>query len=230
MNKRILTVLAILFCANAQTSDQYPGLTNNYDSVWRTNMNELRSHYKYLESSPLSRYLKDIEPSHITKNITPINFNDIKKPVHSKFVRADKYFNKELIYKSIYKIRDNEIVYILKDRVEVIMSKGSLSCEYKIQLWPDDNKDDKYYNNILPSKDFIIDKLTSTGGTVEAFIESEKLLGLSITGNTSGGMSKVLIDGRAASYTAIDCNNSRGKNQMINDLTEWAELLIEANN
>jgi len=173
--------------------------------------------------------MKGIKSNILAADKTPINFNDIKKPVHSKFVRADKYFNKELIYKSVYKIRDNEIIYILKDRVEVIRSKGSLSCEYKIQLWPDDNKDDKYYNNILPSKGFIIEKLTLTGGTVEAFIESEKLLGLSITGDTSGGMSKVLIDGRAASYTAIDCNNSRGKNQMIKDLTEWAELLIEAN-
>ena len=229
MNKRILTALTILFCANAQANTQHPGLANNYDHVLQADISKLRNSYTPNTDVFPVDWMKGIKPNILIADKTPINFNDIKKPVHSKFVRADKYFNKELIYKSVYKIRDDEIIYILKDRVEVIRSKGSLSCEYKIQLWPDDSKDDSYYNNILPSKDFIIDKLTLTGGTVEAFIESEKLLGLSITGDTSGGMSKVLIDGRAASYTAIDCNNSRGKNQMIKDLTEWAELLIEAN-
>jgi len=211
MNKRILTALTTLFCAEAQSSTQYPESSPSLDDTWKASLSELRSSYAYGKNNYSIEHLKDLVPSYITADRVPVSFKDIKKPALSKFVRADKYFDEELIYKSTYKIRDNEIIYILKNKVDEIRSRGSLSCEYKIQLWADDNEDDSYHSDLLSSKEFIAKKLTLTGGVVETFIETKGLLGLSITGNESGGMNKILINGRAVSLTVIDCNSIQGK-------------------
>jgi len=229
MNKLILTTLTMLFCAEAQSSTRHPESSANLDDAWRVNLNKLHDSYTNELSAPLVERLKDLVPSYITADRVPASFKGIKKPALNKFVRADKYFNEDLIYKSTYKIRDNEIIYILKNRVDEIRSRGSLACEYKVQLWSDDNNDNSYHDNLLPAKEFIAKKLSLTGETVETFIESKTQLGFSIAGNESGGMSKLLINGRAVSLTVINCNNTQSKDQIIKDLTEWAELLIKAN-
>jgi len=42
MNKQILTTLTMLFCVTAQANTQHPGLTSNYDSVLKANIDDLR--------------------------------------------------------------------------------------------------------------------------------------------------------------------------------------------
>jgi hypothetical protein len=39
----------------------------------------------------------------------------------------------------------------------------------------------------------------------------------------------VLIKGRILTLSIFDCPQTEGKEQIIKDLTEWAELLIKAN-
>ena len=156
----------MLFCAEAQSSTRYPESSANLDDAWRVNLNELYGSYTNELNSHLTERLKALVPSYITADRMPASFKDINKLAPGKFVRANKYFNEELIYKSTYKIRDNEIIYILKDKVEEVRSRSSLACEYKIQLWANDNGDKSYHYNPLPAKEFIAKKPTLTGGAV----------------------------------------------------------------
>ena len=58
-NKYFLIILIALLCAPAQATDQYPESTHNYDSVWRTNIDDLRKDFMFIDDDLYSMYLKD---------------------------------------------------------------------------------------------------------------------------------------------------------------------------
>jgi hypothetical protein len=161
----------------------------------------------------------------------PISFNNIKMPVFNKFIRADQHLDMELIYKATYKIRDDEIIYVLKDRVDHIKSTSSLVCEYSFRVWPD-SPGNFYYESLKSSKEIIAKKISTSGFNAEPFVVQKNMLGFFTydSDDATGGLNKVLIDGRVISLSITTiCNNSRDKDQVIKDLTEWGQLLINAN-
>ena len=235
MNKFALTVLGMLFCATAQSNTQHPGLTSNYDSVLQADINELRSSYMPNKDVFPVDWMKGVKPDFLASDKTPISFNNIKMPVFDKFIRADKHLDMELIYKTTYKIRDDEIIYILKDRVDHIKSTSRIVCEYSFRVWPD-SPGNFYYESLKSSKEIIAKKISTSGFNAEPFVVQKNMLGfftyndVDDDDDAAGGLNKVLIDGRVVSLSiATICNNSRDKDQVIKDLTEWGELLIEAN-
>ena len=232
MNKFALTVLTMLFCTTAQSNTQHPGLTSNYDNVLQTDISELRNSYTPNKDVFHVGWKKGINPNFLTADKMPISFNNIKMPVFNKFIRADQHLDMELIYKSTYKIRDDEIIYILKDRVDHIKSTSSLLCEYSFRVWPD-SPGNFYYESLKSSKEIIAKKISTSGFNAEPFVVQKNMLGFftyNAADDAAGGLNKVLIDGRVISLSITTiCNNSRDKSQVIKDLTEWGELLIEAN-
>jgi len=236
MNKFALTVLGMLFCATAQSNTQHPGLTSNYDNVLQADISELRNSYTSKKDVFLVDWMKGIKPNFLTADKMPISFNNIKMPVFNKFIRADQHLDMELIYKSTYKIRDDEIIYILKDRADYIKSTSSLLCEYSFRVWPD-SPGNFYYESLKSSKEIIAKKISTSGFNAEPFVVQKNMLGFFTYNDVddddddaAGGLNKVLIDGRVVSLSiATICNNSRDKDQVIKDLTEWGGLLIKAN-
>ena len=232
MNKFALTVLSMLFCATAQSNTQHPGLTSNYDNVLQADISELPNSYTSKKDVFLVDWMKGIKPNFLTADKMPISFNNIKMPVFNKFIRADQHLDMELIYKSTYKIRDDEIIYILKDRVDHIKSTSSLLCEYSFRVWPD-SSGNFYYESLKSSKEIIAKKISTSGFNAEPFVVQKNMLGFFTYNNVddaAGGLNKVLIDGRVISLSITTiCNNSRDKGQVIKDLTEWGKLLIKTN-
>ena len=231
MNKFALTVLGMLFCATAQSNTQHPGLTSNYDNVLQADISELRNSYTSKKDVFLVDWMKGIKPNFLTADKMPISFNNIKMPVFDKFIRADKHLDMELIYKTTYKIRDDEIIYILKDRVDHIKSTSRIVCEYSFRVWPD-SPGNLYYESLKSSKENIAKKILTSGFNAKPFVVKKNMLGFFTydADDTTGGLNKVLIDGRVVSLSITTiCSNSRDKGQVIKDLTEWGELLIEAN-
>ena len=94
MNKLILTALTMLFCATAQSSTQYPGLTNNYDSVLKANINDLRYELNKSDDYEIEWFKK---ATAVDKK--PISLSNINKPVLTGFVKASDYLDESVISK-----------------------------------------------------------------------------------------------------------------------------------
>ena len=223
MNKQILTVLTMLFCATAQSSTQYPGLTNNYDSVLKANINDLRYEFNKSDDYEIEWFKR---ATAVDKN--PISLSDINKPVLTGFVKASDYLDKSVISKFALKTDLDGIIYVLKDRIGKIKNKGSLTCEYKVKL--NDYHGNSYYHNLKGLKDPYIKFMISKGYEADVFIDKYNLLGITkLKKGYDGGSIRVLIKGRIVMLSVFDCQKDKGKSQIIKDLTEWGELLVEAN-
>ena len=224
MNKRILTALTMIFCANAQANTQHPGLTSNYDSVLKANIDDLRYEINKSDDYEIEWFKR---ASAVDRE--SISLSDINKPVLTGFVKASDYLDDSVISKFALKTDLDGIIYVLKDRVEKIKSIGRLSCEYKVKL--NDYHGNNYYHSLKGLKDPYIEFMISKGYETEVFIDKYNLLGITklMNGYDSGSI-RVLIKGRIVVLSVFDCQKDKGKAQIINDLTEWAELLIEANN
>ena len=229
-NKYLLVVLTILSCTSVQSTGQYPGLTHNYDSVFQANMNELRSHYKYSKGDPFARYARGGELIYVTKEKSPIRLNNIKKPVHSRFIKADQHFSEDLIYKTTIKKETEVSIYVLKDRLAEIKSQDHMMCEYKVKLNSYNGDNDYYYNSLKSLKDPYLSFTSNNGYNIKSFIDEKILQGFikDKKGYDSGSI-RVLIKGRVLTLSVFDCPQTEGKGQIIKDLTEWGELLIKAN-
>ena len=228
-NKYFLIILIALLCAPAQATDQYPESTHNYDSVWRTNIDDLRKDFMFIDNDLYSMYLKDTGQAYSSIGKHPINFESIKKPVLGRFVKASDYFDMDVVNKFAPKDDANTIFYILKDRLEKIKIRNSLGCEYKLKL-KNDYDGDQYYSSLKGLKNPYIKFMIGKGYAVNSFVDEDNLLGIikSKNGYNSGTI-RVLIKGRVIVLSLFDCYKNQGKDQIIKDLTEWGKLLIKAN-
>jgi hypothetical protein len=228
-NKYFLIILIALLCAPAQATDQYPESTHNYDSVWRTNIDDLRKDFMFIDDDLYSMYLKDTGQAYSSIGKHPINFESIKKPVLGRFVKASDYFDMDVVNKFAPKDDANTIFYILKDRLEKIKIRNSLGCEYKLKL-KNDYDGDQYYSSLKGLKNPYIKFMIGKGYAVNSFVDEDNLLGIikSKNGYNSGTI-RVLIKGRVIVLSLFDCYKNQGKDQIIKDLTEWGKLLIKAN-
>jgi len=226
--KHLLITLTIFICTSVQSSSRYPDLTNNYDSVWRANIDHLRKDFTLIDDDPFSMYLKDTNKLYNTSTEKAIDFVDINKPVPDGFVKASDHLDAAVINKFSPKSDLDVTIYILKNRLEKIKDKGSLLCEYKMKLA--DDYGDQYYYNLKGLKDPYIKFMISKGYETDAFIDNSNMLGITkLRNGYDSGSIRVLIKGRVLSLSVFDCQKDKGKAQIINDLTEWAELLIKAN-
>jgi len=228
-NKYFLIILTVLLCAPVQAINQYPESTHNYDSVWQANIDDLRKDFMIIDDDPYSMYLKDTGRAYSPIVKDPINFKSIKKPVLGRFVKASDYFDMDIVNKFSSKNDANTIIYILKNRLEKIKTKNSLSCEYKLKL-KTDHDGDQYYSSLKGLKDPYIKFMIGKGYIVSSFVDKDILLGFvkSKNGYNSGTI-RVLIKGRIIVLSLFDCYKDQGKGQIIKDLTEWGELLIKVN-
>ena len=72
--------------------------------------------------------------------------------------------------------------------------------------------------------------MISKGYEADVFIDKYNLLGITkLKKGYDSGSIRVLIKGRILTLSIFDCPQTEGKEQIIKDLTEWAELLIKAN-
>ena len=94
MNKQILTVLTMLFCATAQADIQYPVLTDNYDSVLKANINDLRYEFNKSDDYEIKWFKR---ATAVDKK--PISLSNINKPVLTGFVKASDYLDESVISK-----------------------------------------------------------------------------------------------------------------------------------
>jgi len=229
MNKLILTTLTILFCAEAQSNIQYPELTHNHDSLWRANIEELRSNFKYMDGDPFARYANGENLIYKEKNKTPISLSSINKPTLDRFVKAVDYIDSSIVNYLRPKDEVNAIYYILKDRIKDIKSKSSMLCEYNLKLTSYHNSE-YYYNSIKSFGKYYLEFTSNNGYNIKQFVDQNNLQGFikDKQGYDSGSI-KVLIKGRIVHLSLFDCHKDQGKDQIIKDLTEWAELLIKAN-
>jgi hypothetical protein len=224
MDKFALTVLTMLFCATAQSNTQHPGLTSNYDNVLQANIDDLN----LSDTGITKKQLRGLWPHYLSPSRTLIDLGNIKTPVHTRFVNAGHYFSDQLIYgkdsKSIYELD----VYVAKDQLTRIISQNLIVCEYKINL--DSYYGNKHFDNLDKIKNDYLDYASDTGANARSFIDQEYLQGyVSDKDGYNDGLMHVLIKGRVLSLLASDCTKMVSKDQIIKDLTEWAELLIDAN-
>ena len=217
------------FCTPAQATDQYPESTHNYDSVWIASIDDLRKDFMFIDDDLYSMYLKDTGQVYSSTGKDPINFESIKKPVLKRFIKASDYFDINIINKFEPKANVDAIIYILKNRLEKIKFKNNLSCEYKLKLKAD-HDGDQYYSSLKGLKNPYIKFMIGKGYLVNSFVDNDNLLGIikSKNGYNSGTI-RLLIKGRIIVLSLFDCYKNQGKDQIIKDLTEWAELLIKAN-
>jgi hypothetical protein len=228
-NKYFLIILIALLYTPAQATDRYPESTHNYDSVWRANIDDLRKDFMFIDDDLYSMYLKDTGQAYSSIGKHPVNFESINKPVLGRFVKASDYFNMDIADKFTPKDDTDTIVYILKDRLEKIKIKNNLSCEYKLKL-KNDYDGDQYYSSLKGLKDPYIKFMIDKGYVVNSFFDKDNLLGIfKSRGGYNSGTIRVLIKGRVIVLSLFDCYKNQGKDQIIKDLTEWAELLIKAN-
>jgi hypothetical protein len=72
--------------------------------------------------------------------------------------------------------------------------------------------------------------MISKGYEADVFVDKYNLLGITkLQKGYDSGSIRVLIKGRILTLSIFDCPQTEGKEQIIKDLTEWAELLIKAN-
>ena len=223
-NKQLLTALTILACTSVQSSTQYPDLTHNYDSVWQADIDDLG----ISNIGITKKQLRGVWPHYLSPSRALIDLSNIKTQVHTRFVNAGHYFSDQLIYgkdsKSIYGLD----VYIAKDQLTRIISQNFMVCEYKINL--DSYYGNKHFDNLDKIKNDYLDYASNTGANARSFIDQEYLQGyVSDKDGYNDGLMHVLIKGRVLSLLASDCTKMVSKDQIIKDLTEWSELLIEAN-
>jgi hypothetical protein len=223
-NKQLLTALTILACTSVQSSTQYPDLTHNYDSVWQADIDDLG----ISNIGITKKQLRGVWPHYLSPSRALIDLGNIKTPAHTRFVNAGHYFSDQLIYgkdsKSIYGLD----VYIAKDQLTRIISQNFMVCEYKINL--DSYYGNKHFDNLDKIKNDYLDYASDTGANARSFIDQEYLQGyVSDKDGYNDGLMHVLIKGRVLSLLASDCTKMVSKDQIIKDLTEWSELLIEAN-
>lgn len=223
-NNNRLIIIITLFCISAQATNKYPELTYNHDSIWKANIDELRNEFIKPDDYEIEWFKLAA-----LANKKSISFKNIKKPVLEKFIKASDYFDMDAVDKFAPKDDANTIVYILKDRLEKIKIKNNLGCEYKLKLKAD-HDGDQYYSSLKGLKDPYIKFMIGKGYLVNSFVDNDNLLGIikSKNGYNSGTI-RLLIKGRIIVLSLFDCYKNQGKDQIIKDLTKWAELLIKAN-
>ena len=226
--KYLLTALTILISTSTQSVDQYTSLTQNFDNVLQADIDELRNAYNDKQNSFYTKHLKNIWLDYVTDDSGPVSLNSIKHPTHKRFVNASHYLSEQLIYGKNSKKEYELATYILKDQLTKILSQNNMICEYRLNL--DSYYGKKYFRNLQKIKDDYLDYASDTGFNAKSFIDQDHLQGyIENKKGRNGGLIHVLIKGRVVSLLASDCTKTVSKEQIIKDLTEWAELLINAN-
>ena len=214
----------MLTCTSVQSSTQYPGLTKNYDSVLEANIDDLN-----LSDTGITKsQLKGIWPHYLVPFRMLINLDNIKLPVHNRFVDASHHFSDKLIYEEDEKAIYDIAIYIPKSQLTRILSQKHMICEYKMNLGS--NYGDEHYDNLNKIKGEYFRYASDVGFDAISFIDQEDIQGYFKDHNGfKGGLVHVLVKNKILSLTASDCTKTVSKEQIIKDLTEWGELLIKAN-
>ena len=129
MNKQILTVLTMLFCATAQADIQHPVLTDNYDSVLKANINDLRYEFNKSDDYEIEWFKK---ATAVDKK--PISLSEINKPVLTGFVKASDYLDESVISKFALKTDLDGIIYVLKDWISISAQSQQAASEYNKKI------------------------------------------------------------------------------------------------
>ena len=224
INKPLLTILAILTCTCVQSSTQYPGLTNNYDSVLKANINDLN----LSDTGITKNQLKGFWSHYLSPSRVLIDLDNIKLPTHNRFVDASNHFSDKLIYgedeKAIYDIA----IHIPKSQLTRILSQKHMICEYNMSLGS--TYGNEHYDNLDEIKNDYFKYASDVGFNAISFIDQEDMQGyFKEYSGFKGGLVHVLVKNKVLSLTASDCTKTVSKEQIIKDLTEWGELLIKAN-
>ena len=224
-NKALVTILTVLLSTVVYSTTKYPGLTHNYDSVLQANINDvINSH----NSNTIIKHLRSVRPNHLVTPILPINLNNIKLPVHKRFTDASLHFSEQIIYGKGSKQTYELSIYILKDQLNRLIDQNHLICEYKMELGS--NYGNKYYLTLNKKKKDYLNYASDTGFKASSFIDQDFIQGyIKEQSEFNGGLVHVLIKNRVLSLIASDCTKTVSKEQIMKDLTEWGELLIEAN-
>jgi len=214
----------MLTCTYVQSSSRYPDLTSNYDSVLEANIDDLN----LSDTGITKRQLKGVWSHYLAPSRVLINLDNIKLPVHNRFVDASNHFSDKLIYgegeKAIYDIA----IYILKSQLTRILSQKHMICEYEMSLGS--TYGDEHYDNLDKIKGDYFRYATDVGFDAISFIDQEDIQGYFKDHNgLKGGLVHVLVKNKVLSLTVSDCTKTVSKEQIMKDLTEWGELLIKTN-
>ena len=165
---------------------------------------------------------------------SPATFKDIKKPVLEGYILATDYLSEEQVVETS-DIHDPEaIVYILKSEAPKMKERGYLWCTKQITLRSNDLEG--YIKNLVPDdmkesiKDYNVRTLTELGySNIETFVDQPNILGFTKVKNEyHSGALVIAIRGRVLDLYTFSCNKE-SQEQLSQDLTEWAELLVNAN-
>ena len=129
INKPLLTILTMLTCTYVQSSTQYPGLTNNYDSVLKANINDLRYEFNKSDDYEIEWFKK---ATAVDKK--PISLSEINKPVLTGFVKASDYLDESVISKFALKTDLDGIIYVLKDWISISAQSQQAASEYNKKI------------------------------------------------------------------------------------------------
>ena len=227
MKKRYLLItLAILAISNLLLQSTY------IQSIVGVN-HELRNTnniYKPLTLKMAQRFGFNTDLIHQS----PATFKDIKKPVLEGYILATDYLSEEQVVETS-DIHDPEaIVYILKSEAPKMKERGYLWCTKQIILRSNDLE--SYINNLVPDdikesfKDYNVRTLTELGySNIKTFVERSNILGLTkVKNGYHSGAVVMATRGRVLDLYTFSCNKE-SQEQVSQDLTEWAELLVNAN-
>jgi len=226
-----LTVITIAGAALYLTNKQ-PTVISNYEELKVANINEFRN----ISNNYATPSLKLAQEAGFNMNlihIESIKFKDIKKPALEGYIKATDYLTKEQVVETSDLHDPNAIVYILQSESTKIKKRGYLWCTKQIIMKSDDldyyadgfedGEDDKVHKKYL-------EELTNTGFVnINTFVNKPNLIGLSRTKNGFNSAAiKLITAGRLVDMYTFSCEKEN-QLKIEQELIQWAELIVEAN-
>jgi len=227
----VLTVISILGVLLYSTTNQ-PTVISNHGELKVANISEFRnvsSNYIAPSFKLAQKAGFDMDLIHIE----PTKFKDVKKPVMNGYVKATDYLTKEQVVETSNSHNPDAIVYILQSESAKIKQRGYLWCTKQVIMGSDDlgyyadefkdGKNDKVHKKYL-------EELINTGFVnINTFVNKPNLIGLSKTKNGFNSAAiKLITAGRLVDMYTFSCEKEN-QLKIEQELTQWAELIVEAN-
>lgn len=205
----------------------------NHEEVRITDINELRNK----DNAYIAPFLKAAQKFNYSANVIaqyPDKFEDINKPILKGYVKATDYLSEEQVVETSDIHDPKAIVYIPKSDAFKIKERGYLWCTKQVILWSY-NLDHyahtlKSSNNPESLKEYNVRELTKLGfSNINVFADQPNMLGLTkVKNGYHSGAMKIIARGRVLDLYTFSCNKENQK-KITQDLTEWAELIVNAN-
>ena len=231
LNILVLTVISILGVLLYSTNKQ-PTVISNHGELKVVNISEFSNvSSKYI--APSFKLAKEAGFNMDLIHIESIKFKDVKKPVLEGYIKATDYLTKEQVVETSDLHNPDAIVYILQSESSKIKKRGYLWCTKQIIMKSDDldyyadgfedGEDDKVHKKYL-------EELTNTGFVnINTFVNKPNLIGLSKTKNGFNSAAiKLITAGRLVDMYTFSCEKEN-QLKIEQELIQWAELIVEAN-